>query len=103
MSGKLLPGDVISLYGFSLENKSLVLYDDLIYVEVLAITNSKAEDLDKIANFLHRDIKFFLGLEEKVDIRFALRADKNLSKKQEEQVLNFIDFVKKSKENGGKK
>ncbi|OJU08707.1 MAG: hypothetical protein BGN88_05225, partial [Clostridiales bacterium 43-6] len=47
MSGKLLPGDVVSLYGFSLENKSLVLYDDLIYVEVLAITNSKAEDLDK--------------------------------------------------------
>src|SRR3989338_289072 len=61
----------------------------------------KVEDLEKIANFLHRDIKFFLGLEEKTDIRFALRADKNLSKKQEEQVLNFIDFVKKSK-NGGK-
>lgn len=47
MSGKLLPGDVVSLYGFNTENKSLVLYDDLIYVEVLAITNSKAEDLDK--------------------------------------------------------
>lgn len=49
LSGKLLPGDVVSLYGFNTESKSLVLYDDLMYVEVLAVTNSKAEDLDKRA------------------------------------------------------
>lgn len=47
VSGKLLPGDVVSLYGFNTESKTLVLHDDLMYVEVLAVTNSKAEDLDK--------------------------------------------------------
>lgn len=58
---------------------------------------SKIEDLEKMADFLHRDIKFFLGIEEKPDIRFALRADKNLSKNEQEEILRFIDFVKKNK------
>ncbi|TSC76474.1 MAG: hypothetical protein G01um101431_607 [Parcubacteria group bacterium Gr01-1014_31] len=57
----------------------------------------RAEDLEEISNFLHRDIKFFLGLEEKQDINFALRADKNLSKQDQEEILRFIDFVKKKK------
>jgi len=64
----------------------------------------RAEDLEKIAIFLKRDIKYFLGQflkqEEKPDIRFALRADSNLSKDDEDQILNFIDFVK-NKKNGG--
>ena len=47
VSGKLLPSDVVSLYGYNTESKTLVLHDDLMYVEVLSITNSKAEDLDK--------------------------------------------------------
>lgn len=47
VSGKLLPGDVVSLYGFNTDSKTFVLHDDLMYVEVLAVTNSKAEDLDK--------------------------------------------------------
>jgi len=60
---------------------------------------AKIEDLEKMAEFLHRDIKFFLGIEEKQDIRFALRADSNLSKKDQDEILGFIDFVK-NKKNG---
>ena len=52
-----------------------------------------------MSDFLHRDIKFFLGIEEKQDIRFALRADSNLSKKDQDEILGFIDFVK-NKKNG---
>jgi len=61
---------------------------------------AKIEDLEKMAELLHRDIKFFLGIEDKPDIRFALRADKNLTKKDQEEILRFIEFVKKEK-NGG--
>lgn len=57
----------------------------------------RVEDLEKISDFLHRDIKFFLGIEEKQDIRFALRADKNLSSTDQDEILRFIDFVKKKK------
>lgn len=57
----------------------------------------KVEDLEKIAEFLHRNIKFLLGIEEKVDIHFALRADKNLSDKEQNEILRFIDFIKKNK------
>jgi transcriptional regulator with XRE-family HTH domain len=62
----------------------------------------KAEDLEKVANFLHRDVKFFLGIEDKPDLRFVLRADENLSKKEQDEILNFIDFVKKKKDGGAK-
>jgi len=55
-------------------------------------------DLAKIADILHRDIKFFLGQEEKADIRFALRADEDLSKKDQEEILRFIDFTKNRKD-----
>ncbi|TXI35277.1 MAG: XRE family transcriptional regulator [Candidatus Moraniibacteriota bacterium] len=61
----------------------------------------KVEDLEKISNFFHRDIKFFLGQEEKVlDVKFALRADKDLQPKDVESILDFIEFAKK-KRNGG--
>jgi len=60
----------------------------------------KVETLEKIAEFLRRDIKFFLGTSQKTDIRFALRADKNLSNKDQETILKFISFVKK--ENNGR-
>jgi transcriptional regulator with XRE-family HTH domain len=60
------------------------------------------KDLEKISDFLKKDIKFFLGEEltpeEKVDIRFALRADKDLSKKEQEKILDFIDFIKKRRD-----
>ena len=45
VSGKLLPGDVVSVYGFVNETKMLAEYADLRYLEVLAVTNSSAEDL----------------------------------------------------------
>ena len=62
----------------------------------------RVEDLEKISNFLHRDIKFFLGLDEKPDIRFALRVDKNLSKNDQDEILRFINFVKKEKDGKSK-
>jgi len=66
----------------------------------------KIEDLEKIADFLGKDIKFFLGIElnteEKPNIKYALRADKELSKDEQDEVLRFIDFVKKNKHGGSK-
>lgn len=59
---------------------------------------AKIEDLEKMSEFLRRDIKFFLGIEEKADIRFALRADKDLSKKDQDKILSFIEFVKRKKD-----
>lgn len=62
------------------------------------------KDLEKIAIILHKDINFFLGKKEKeIDLRFALRADKNLSKKDEEQILNFINFIKENRSENSKK
>ncbi|MEK9151223.1 MAG: helix-turn-helix transcriptional regulator [Patescibacteria group bacterium] len=61
----------------------------------------RVEDLEKISEALHRDIKFFLGQEEKApDVKFALRADKDLTKKDVDSILDFIEFAKK-KRNGG--
>lgn len=60
----------------------------------------KVEDLEKISNILHRDIKFFLSQEEKApDVKFALRADKDLTTKDVESIMDFIEFAKK-KRNG---
>jgi transcriptional regulator with XRE-family HTH domain len=56
-------------------------------------------DLEKIAKFLNRDIKFFLGDEEKRDdIKVALRADKDLTAKDKETILHFIELAKKGKD-----
>lgn len=61
----------------------------------------RAEDLEKTARFLDRDIKFFLGLEDKaVDVRVALRADKDLSEKDREAILRFIELAKQKKKDG---
>ncbi len=60
----------------------------------------RVEDLQKVADFLHRDMKYFVGQEDKpVDLKVALRADKDLNKKDEEAIMSFIDFVK-NKKNG---
>ena len=56
------------------------------------------KDLENIGIVLHKDIKFFLGNEEEIDVRFALRADKELTKQDKDQILSFIDFVKKQKD-----
>ncbi len=57
------------------------------------------EQLDKVAQIFHKDIKFFLGQkEQKADIKVALRADKDLNQEDENQIMSFINFVKKQKD-----
>jgi transcriptional regulator with XRE-family HTH domain len=58
------------------------------------------EVLEKIAEVLHTDLATLLGVETQVkpDIKTALRADKDLSHKDKEQIIKFIDFVKQSKD-----
>lgn len=53
------------------------------------------DDLEKIAIKLHKPISFFLGEQEKINIKMALRAEKNLSPDNEQTILDFVDFVKK--------
>ena len=61
----------------------------------------RAEDLEKIASFLDRDVKFFIGQESKaVDVRVALRADKDLNEKDREAILRFIEVAKQNKKDG---
>jgi len=56
----------------------------------------KAEDLQKAAEVLHRDIVYFLGQEgNKVDLKVALRADKDLTDEDKAAVLHFIELAKK--------
>jgi len=56
------------------------------------------EDLEKIADFFHKDIKYFLGQEEPVmDVKVALRADKEMTNKDKEAILCFIELAKKRK------
>ena len=53
------------------------------------------EDIEKIGKILQKDIKFFLGKKnEEVDLKYALRADKDLSKEAKDSIANFIDFIK---------
>jgi len=61
----------------------------------------RVEDLEKICRFLDKDIKFFIGQENKaVDVRVALRADKDLSEKDREAILRFIEVAKQNKKDG---
>ena len=58
----------------------------------------EVEDLEKIASLLNRDIKFFIGQEgEQVDIRTALRADKDLNDKDKEAIIRFVELAKQKK------
>lgn len=62
------------------------------------------ENLERIANFLHKDIKYFIGQDVSnniVDIKVALRADKDLSKADQDAISRFIDLAK-SKKNGNR-
>lgn len=45
VSGKIRPGDVVSVYGFINETKQLADYTDLQYIEVIGVSNSSAEEL----------------------------------------------------------
>lgn len=62
-------------------------------------------DLEKIANILDKDIRFFLGLEvEPQNVRVALRAESSISEKDQDAILHIIDMAKKrAKDNGANK
>lgn len=61
----------------------------------------RVEDLEKVARFLDKDIKFFIGQEDKVvDVRVALRADKDINEKDREAILRFIEVAKQNKKDG---
>lgn len=56
-------------------------------------------DLESISNILHITIEQLLGNKELVaDVRFALRADKNLSPSDRSKILEYIDFIKSKKD-----
>ena len=58
----------------------------------------KSEDLQKAADLLHRDVGYFLGQESRpMDIKVALRADKELSDEDKQAMLHFIELAKKRK------
>jgi transcriptional regulator with XRE-family HTH domain len=56
-----------------------------------------ADNLEKIAEALHRDIYFFLGRDSKYtpDVKVALRADKNISETAKKTILNILEMDKK--------
>lgn len=59
------------------------------------------EDLEKISEAFHTDIKILLGhKQESVDFKLALRADKDLTKKDKDQIFDFIKFVKNKRSHG---
>lgn len=47
VSGKIMPGDVVSVYGFVTETKTLAEYTDLLYLEVIGVSNANAEELSE--------------------------------------------------------
>lgn len=56
----------------------------------------KAEDLRKVAALLHQTVGFFLGqANPPLDIKVALRADKELTEEDKKAVLHFIELAKK--------
>ena len=59
----------------------------------------KMEDLHKAAELLQGDIGYFLGEEaSRLDIKVALRADKDLTDADKKAVLHFIELAKKRHE-----
>lgn len=65
-----------------------------------------AENLDKVANFLHKDIAFFLGRDNeaiKLDLNYALRADKNISDQDKKVIQSVIDLAKQRRKANGRK
>lgn len=52
--------------------------------------------LQRLGTVLHRSVNYFLGEPEKVvDVKVALRADKNLSDSDKDSILRFIELAKK--------
>lgn len=60
--------------------------------------NLSTENLVRLSKILHRDVKFFLGLEEeKTNVSVALRADKDLLQEDKDALLHFIELAKMKK------
>jgi transcriptional regulator with XRE-family HTH domain len=57
------------------------------------------EVLNALGGILHRDTLYFLTGKEhgSVDVKVALRADKDLSKEDKDAILRFIDLAKKKR------
>lgn len=54
--------------------------------------------LQRLSEILKRDIKYFLGQKENnIDIKYALRADKDLSKEDKMAIERFIELAKQKK------
>ncbi len=62
-------------------------------------------DLEKIAQILDRDIRYFIGQpEEQLNVRVALRAEAGLGEKDKDAILHIIEMAKnRTKEDGGTK
>lgn len=55
-----------------------------------------AENLELISKTLHRPVGYFLGIEEKMpDVKVALRASKDIDKKDQDTILKIIEMAKK--------
>lgn len=55
--------------------------------------------LQQMAVILHKDIKYFLGLTEgALDVKVALRADKDISDDDKKAILHFIELAKRKKD-----
>ncbi len=55
------------------------------------------ENLEKIAKFLKKDIKYFLGEKyESIQVEYALRADANLGTEDKEAIMRFIEMAKEN-------
>lgn len=57
------------------------------------------EILSTLSEILHRDVEYFLTGQSKhsIDVRVALRADKELSKEDQNAILRFIELAKKKR------
>jgi transcriptional regulator with XRE-family HTH domain len=63
-----------------------------------------AENLDKIANFLHKDVAYFLGRDSetiKLDLNYALRADTEISEQDKKIIKSVIDLARHRRKNNG--
>lgn len=66
--------------------------------------NIAVDNLERLASTLHRDVKFFLGERQDapIDVRVALRADKDLRKEDRDAILHFIELAKQKNKKDGK-
>lgn len=61
-------------------------------------------DLEKMAEILGRDIRFFLGKEsEQQSVSVALRSEAGLDKKDQDAILHIIEMAKKRSNGNGNK